>query len=145
MSDRDTHAENQRRAELERQASSLAERARTRLGETLEPIKDKAMEVAEAQKQTGAEKMSGVAQAVRRAADDLGRDLSQAAGYVHQAADTIERASAALKERSLDDLTGAVGQFARSQPAAFFAAAVLAGFAFSRFVKSSAETPPAQR
>jgi F0F1-type ATP synthase membrane subunit b/b' len=145
MSDRDTHAENQRRAELERQASSLAERARTRLGETLEPIKDKAMEVAEAQKQTGAEKMSGVAQAVRRAADDLGRDLPQAAGYVHQAADTIERASAALKERSLDDLTGAVGQFARSQPAAFFAAAVLAGFAFSRFVKSSAETPPAQR
>jgi F0F1-type ATP synthase membrane subunit b/b' len=145
MSDRDIHAENQRRAELERQASSLAERARTRLGETLEPIKDKAMEVAEAQKQTGAEKMSGVAQAVRRAADDLGRDLPQAAGYVHQAADTIERASAALKERNLDDLTGAVGQFARSQPAAFFAAAVLAGFAFSRFVKSSAETPPAQR
>jgi len=127
-----------RRAELERQASSLAELARARLGETIEPLKQKTMQVAEAQKQSGAEKIGGVAETVRRAADDLERDLPRAAGYVHQAADTLERASEALKERSFDELVGSVGQFARSQPAAFFGAAVLAGFAFSRFIKSSA-------
>ena len=77
------------------------------------------------------------------AADDLARDHPRAAGYVHQAADTIEQASAALKERSLDDLTGAVGRFARAQPAAFFAAAVLAGFALSRFVKGAASSSTA--
>ena len=54
-------------------------------------------------------------------------------------ADKIEEASSALKERSLDDLMGTFGQFARSQPAAFFATAALAGFALSRFLKSSGE------
>jgi hypothetical protein len=134
-----TAGEDARRAELERQASSLSERARARLGETIEPIKEKAIEVAEAQKQSGAEKIGGVAAAVRRAADDLQRDLPNTAGYFHQAADGIERASAALKERSFGELVGTVGQFARSQPTAFFGVAVLAGFALSRFVKSAAE------
>jgi hypothetical protein len=128
-----------RRAELERQASSIAERARTRLGETIDPLREKARQVAEAQKQSGAEKIGGVAAAVRRAADDLERDLPKTAGYVHQAADGIERASAALKERSFGELIDTVGEFARSQPAAFFGAAVLAGFALSRFLKSAAE------
>jgi hypothetical protein len=128
-----------RRAELEQQASSLAERARARFGETIDPIREKAMQVAEAQKQSGAEKLDGVAAAVRRAADDLQRDLPNTAGYVHQAAGGIERASAALKERSFGELIGTVGEFARSQPAAFFGAAVFAGFALSRAIKSAAE------
>jgi uncharacterized phage infection (PIP) family protein YhgE len=130
----DTH-----RADLGDQAASLAERARTRVAETMGSVKDKAAEVAEQQKQIGAEKVNEVAGAVRRAANDLERELPQAAGYIHRAADSIERASDALKQRSLDDLIGTVGQFARNQPVAFFGTAVLAGFALSRFLKSSAE------
>jgi hypothetical protein len=76
---------------------------------------------------------------VRRAAGDLEPDMPRAAGYARQTADAMERASAALQERSLDELVGSVGQFARSQPAAFFGAAVLTGFALSRFLKSAAE------
>lgn len=128
-----------RRADLERQASTLAACARAHFGETIDPIKEKAMQVAQAQKQSGAEKIGGVAAAVRRAADDLQRDLPKTAGYVHQTADGIERASAALKERSFGELIGTVGEFARSQPAAFFGAAVFAGFALSRVIKSAAE------
>jgi hypothetical protein len=131
--------EDTRRVDLERQASSLAERARMRVEATIEPIKDKAKEFAEAGKQGGADKIGGVAAAVRRAAGDLEADLPRAAGYVRQAADTMERASATLRERSLDELVASVGRFARCQPAAFFGAAVLAGFALSRFIKSSAE------
>jgi len=129
-----------RRADLERQASSLAESARARLGGgTIEPIKDKAREFAEARKQRGAEKIGGVAAAARRTAGDLEPDLPRTAGYVRQAAETMERASATLRERSLDELIGSVGQFARNQPAAFFAAAVVTGFALSRVLKTSAE------
>jgi hypothetical protein len=134
-----TGAEDRRRADLERQASSLAERARTRLGATFEPITERAREFAEAKKQSGAERLGGAAAAVRRAASDLEPDLPRAAGYARHAAGAMERASAALKARSLDELVDSVGQFARSQPAAFFGAAVLTGFALSRFLKSSAE------
>jgi ABC-type transporter Mla subunit MlaD len=128
-----------RRAEFARHAATLAERARSSLGETIAPITDKARELAEAQKQNSAEKIGGVAAAVRNAAGDLEGDLPRAAGYIHQAADTMERASTALREQSLDELIGSLGQFARSQPAAFFGAAVLTGFALSRFIKSSAQ------
>ena len=55
--------EDARRAELERQASSLAERARTRLGATVEPITERAREFAEAKKQSGAERLGGAAAA----------------------------------------------------------------------------------
>lgn len=102
-------------------------------------ITDRAREFAEAKQQSGAERIGGVAAAVRRAAGDLEPDLPRAAGYVRGAADTMERASATLKEHSLDELIAGVGQFARRQPAAFFGAAVLTGFALSRFVKSAAE------
>ncbi|HEV2956739.1 MAG TPA: hypothetical protein VGX95_11530 [Xanthobacteraceae bacterium] len=137
MSDSDPFNDDARRAEFARHAASLAERARTRLGAAVEPIKDKAKELAETHKQSSAEKIGGVAATVRHAADDLERDLPRTAGYIHQAADTMERASAALKERSVDELIGSLEQFARNQPAAFFGAAVLAGFALSRFIKSS--------
>ena len=76
---------------------------------------------------------------MHRAADDLETQIPGAADYVHEAADRLEQASAALKERSLDDLVGTLGQFARNQPVAFFGTTVLAGFVLSRFLKSSAE------
>jgi hypothetical protein len=46
-----------------------------------------------------------------------------------------------LRERSLDDLMQSFGRFARTQPATFFGGAVVAGFALSRFLKSSADAP----
>ena len=119
---------------------SLAAQARARLSDAVDPMVDKAREAAAQQKAAGAEQVSGVAAAVHRAADDLGSQLPQAAKYIHGAAHKLEEASSALKERSLDDLMGTFGQFARSQPAAFFATAALAGFALSRFLKSSGES-----
>ena len=71
-------------------------------------------------------------------ADELEKELPQAASYVHEAADRFERAASALRERSVDDLFRSVSDFARNQPATFFGSAVVAGFALSRFLKSSA-------
>jgi len=130
--------EQSRRTHIERQASTLSERASSRLAEDVQSFKDKATEVAETQKARGADKIGGVADAVHGAASDLEQHMPRAAGYVHQAADTIDQASIALKQLNTGDLVRGFEQFARSQPAVLFAASVLAGFALSRFLKSSA-------
>ena len=62
---------------------------------------------------------------------------TSSAGYVHGAASRIESVSAALRDRSIEDLLQNAGRLARSQPAALFGGAVLAGIALSRFLKSS--------
>jgi hypothetical protein len=42
-----------------------------------------------------------------------------------------------LRNRSIDELIGTFTRFARQQPAAAFAGAVLVGFVLSRFIKSA--------
>jgi hypothetical protein len=104
-------------------------------------VKDKVVDAAEDAKAKGVDQMAGVAGAVHGAADELSRELPQAAGYIHSVADRLESASSALRERSLEDLVSSLNRFTRRQPAAAFAGSVLAGFALSRFLKSSAAQP----
>jgi hypothetical protein len=104
-------------------------------------VKDRAVDAAEHAKAKGVDQMAGVAGAVHGAADELSRELPQAAGYIHSVADRLESASSALRERSLEDLVSSLNHFVRQQPAAAFAGSVLAGFALSRFLKSSAAQP----
>jgi uncharacterized phage infection (PIP) family protein YhgE len=101
-------------------------------------VKDEIVEAADQAKTKGVDQLAGVSRAVHSAADELGRELPQAADYIHSAADRLENASAALRERSLDDLVSTFNNFARRQPAVAFAGSVLAGLALSRFLKSSA-------
>jgi hypothetical protein len=122
-----------------RQTTSAAEDAKTAFDAASVTVKERARKVAEQQKQAGAEQIGGVARAVHGAARELEQKMPQAAGFVHDAAARLEGAAASLRERSVDDLIRSLNNFARSQPAAFFGGAVLAGFALSRFLKSSAE------
>lgn len=101
-------------------------------------LADQARHLAEEQKGRGAERLNGVARAVHSAASEFERDLPQAAGYIHEAASQIERASTAVREKSIEDIVAAIDDFARRQPVAFFGGSVLAGFVLSRFLKSSA-------
>ena len=101
-------------------------------------VQEEVVEAADKTKAKGVDQMAGVSRAVHGAADELGRELPQAAGYIHSVADRLESASAALRERSVEDLVSSFSGFARRQPAAAFAGSVLAGFALSRFLKSSA-------
>jgi hypothetical protein len=118
-------------------ASALGEEAQAKLDEAAEPLKDKARGIAEEQKSAGADHIAEFGRAVHGAAEELGKELPQAAGYIHAAADRFEGASSALRERSVEDLVGTFTNFARTQPVAAFAGSVLAGFALSRFLKSS--------
>lgn len=100
-------------------------------------VADQALDFAEQRKREGAERIDGVARAVHDAAEQIGRDLPQAADYIHDAAARLEAASALVRDRSLGDLAGMVDDFARRRPAAFFGGSVLAGFLLSRFLKST--------
>jgi hypothetical protein len=126
------------------QASSAAEDAKMALGAASGTVKDRARQVAEQQKKVGAEQIGGVARAVHGAAHELEQELPHAAGFIHDAAAKLEGAANSLREHSVDDLIGSLNNFARNQPTAFFGGAVLAGFALSRFLKSSAE-PSSER
>ncbi|MFC3126107.1 hypothetical protein ACFOD4_13650 [Pseudoroseomonas globiformis] len=145
-------------AGAEGQTGSVAAEARATAGdvkaqgqEALADIKDagadvaaaaksKAEDLAERGKQVGADRGEGLAGAARRVADDLEETSPEIARHVRSAADSISSVSASLRDRSVGDLLNEVNGFARRQPAAFFGAAVLAGFAITRFAKSSSES-----
>lgn len=102
-----------------------------------ESVKGRARTVVEEQKEQGAERIDAFGRAVHGAAEELGKEIPEAARYVHSAADRLQGLSSGLRERSVGELTERLQRFARNQPAAAFAGSVLAGFALSRFLKSS--------
>ncbi len=138
-------------SDLKQQASKVAEHAaeqvKTKASELSENAKglasdatEKVRTVVEDQKNAGADFVSGVAGAVRRAAAEFDDQIPQAGQYIRRAAEQIDGASEALRRRDLGQLVGEIQNFARRQPTAFLGAAVVAGFAAVRFLKSSTES-----
>jgi hypothetical protein len=101
-------------------------------------IKNRARDMAEQQKAAGADQLGSMAHAMEAAAGELQNQMPLAAEYVDDVAARLDDLASALRERSVDDMLGNVADFARRQPTVFFAGAVAAGFALSRFAKSSA-------
>jgi hypothetical protein len=97
------------------------------------------------QKLRGVEAIRALAGAADTAAQQLEQQSPQVAGYVRGAAERVRGLSKTIEERNLSELLRNATDAAKSNPAAFFAGAVLAGFALSRFLKSSnrGETPSA--
>jgi hypothetical protein len=131
------------------QASSLAQHATRHVKEQAAELTDSAKGLAsdaseklrsavETQKTAGAAYIGGLAAAVRRAAGEFDQEIPQAANYIRGAAGAIDDFSDALRRRDLSQLVRDVQGFARSQPSAFLGAALIAGFAAVRFLKSSA-------
>ena len=100
----------------------------------------RAEDAAERQKNAGAEQVDQMAKAVHGAAEELGKQMPQAAELVHAAALRLEQGAAALRERNLRDLMGTLNDMGRKQPLALFGGALVAGFAMSRFLKSSSDS-----
>jgi hypothetical protein len=115
---------------LSSQASELASNIGSELSHT-----------ADEQKGRGADAMRGFARAVHNAADELDGQSPTVARYIRSAADSVEGLSATIRSRSVNDLVAAATDTARAHPAAFFIGAVAAGFALSRFFKSSSTSP----
>jgi flagellar biosynthesis/type III secretory pathway protein FliH len=124
--------------EAQNKASGIAESVQSQANAATESIKQRARDVAEQQKRAGADQISGIAKAVEAAATDLQGAVPQAAEYIHDFASRLDSVASALREHSADEMLSKVNDFARKQPAVFFAGTVVTGFALSRFLKSSA-------
>ena len=118
-------------------AGEIAGTVREHAEKLAQPAVEKAREVGEAGKNVGAEGISGLARAVHNIAGEVEKEVPQVAPYVRQAADGLDRASSALRERSVGDLVGMAEDFARREPLAFLGASVLLGFMLTRFLKTS--------
>jgi hypothetical protein len=118
-------------------ASAMADDVTSAAREAAAHVVDETRDFAEEQKQAGADNMARLGQAVHGAADQLGKEMPQAAGFIHSAADRLQSAASSLRERPIEDLVAGFRDFARRQPAAALAGSVLAGFALARFLKSS--------
>jgi hypothetical protein len=122
--------------------SALADSAKAKLGEVAEPVKEKALEVAQQQKDAGADQVGHFARAMHGAASELESEMPQFADYVHQAGQKLEELAGDLRKGSVEELMDKFGQYAKDQPALVFGGAMVAGFALTRFLKSSARHTP---
>lgn len=127
----------EQRHDESRPPSSAAEKAKEAAGAAAGRFTDRAREAAEQQKDAGADRIGGVAHAMEAAAGELEKQMPMAAQYIEDVAGQLGDMASALRERSIDDMVGNATDFARRQPGLFFAGAVAAGFALSRFAKSS--------
>jgi hypothetical protein len=118
--------------------SSTVEQAQETASAATDRLKNRTRDAAEQQKRAGADQIGGVADAMEAAAGKLEGQMPLAAGYIEDVAKQLDTMASALRERSVDDMLGNVADFARKQPALFFGGAIAAGFALSRFAKSSA-------
>jgi hypothetical protein len=85
------------------------------------------------------EQIGELAQDLRNVGEHL-RDsgtVGAAAGYVDQGAELVDKVARYLQDADSDRLIGDLEQYARQQPWAIAGAALVLGFAASRFIKTS--------
>jgi hypothetical protein len=121
--------------EVSKQATTMADSTK----DLASKASEKLLNSVEEQKAAGADFVSGMAGALRRAAHEFG-DVPQAEQYIRLAANQIDSVSEAFRKRDLTQVISDVQGFARRQPTAFLGMAVLAGFAAVRFLKTSTRT-----
>lgn len=85
------------------------------------------------------QQIGSLAQDLRAAGDHLRENgtVGAAAGYVDQGAELIDKVAQYLQDADSDRLIGDLEQYARQQPWAIAGAALVLGFAASRFLKTS--------
>jgi hypothetical protein len=95
---------------------------------------------AEDQKMRGVEAIQCFARAIGSAAGELDSQSPRIAQSVRDAAQKVDGLSHNISGRNVDELMNAATELARSQPMLFIGGAIAAGFALSRFLKSSASS-----
>ncbi len=85
------------------------------------------------------QQIGSLAQDLRNVGDHLRENgtVGGAAGYVDQGAELVDKVAQYLQNADSDQLIGDLEQYARQQPWAIAGAALVLGFAASRFIKTS--------
>lgn len=118
--------------------ASLEEQARDVGAKVMDAARERVKGSFEKQQHRAAEQISGVADALRDAADRLSeQDQGGTAKYVRTAADKTAQFADTIRDRGLDDLVAQAEGLARRQPELFVGGALLAGIALGRFLKAT--------
>ena len=116
------------------------ERAKTILSELLDAARSAAETILEDQKQRTAERVSGMAEAVRCAAQSLDRSENPTiARYADHAADRIGDFSGLIRERQWSEIVADTEDLARRQPTLFVLGAAAIGFLAGRLLAVPAD------
>jgi hypothetical protein len=126
-----------KRAEKAQTTDSVVTAAKDAVEEFAEPLKEKALEVANEKKDAGADQLQLLARAMQGASEAVASDVPHFAGYIKKWSGSVEKVSTDIRERDLDELGQTMTDFAKRNPALVFGGAILAGLALSRFLKSS--------
>lgn len=118
-------------------AAEFADTARERAREMAEEAKTRAYDYGREYKNEAANETSKIAEALRKAADDL-HDGSPQERVFAKLADTVADTADGIRDMELDEMAYAVNDFARRNQAAFLGGAALLGFVAARFMKASA-------
>lgn len=112
----------------------------------VDTVKQQASSQINAQKQRATEGLGSVVSAVRQTSERLRENRQPGvAQYVERAADQIERFSAHLRDRDIDELMNEARELARRQPALFVGTSFAAGLVAARFFKASSPARHAER
>ena len=126
------------------QDQDLLQHAKHAGGEIVNQVQQQAGTQIERQKETAANELSKVVNAVRQFGQSLsgegtGPIARYAAEYGDKAADSLERFSNYIREQDAKRLLNDVQNFGRRQPALLLGGAFLLGFAGARLIRSSME------
>lgn len=122
-------------------AADLAGQAKSAASDLAQDAASAAKGQAEAAKASVADEVSGVASALRTAAEDM-RSGSPQERTMGQIAEGLADASDAMRDKDLSTMVQDVSAFARKNPLVFLGGAALIGFAATRFAKASNDTTP---
>ena len=126
------------------QARNLASQARDGTVKAASRARDQVSQLVTRRKERTAERLSGLAGALRDSARKLQeQDAEGFSRYADRAAEQVERLSSYLQDHEVRELVHDAETFARRRPVLFLGGTFLAGFALARFLKSS--VPERQR
>jgi hypothetical protein len=133
--------EQSRSDQIKDTAGQIKDEAQQRVGAVAAQAQDQLKSRIATQKDSAADSLSGVAQALRETGNQLrANDQTGAIGLLDEAASQVERLSGYLQHNDLNRLVRDAESFARRQPALFLGGAFLIGLVGARFLKSSRPT-----
>jgi hypothetical protein len=115
---------------------SLSETARRTASDAAAAARGMAADQTDRAREAVADEVSGVAHALRTAADDLREGSAQERTFA-QIADTLADAAEAIRDKDLGEMMHEATRMARRHPMTFLGGAALLGFTAVRFARAS--------
>lgn len=120
-------------------ASSTLDAVKEETTSFADAAQKRAVEEVETRKGLVGSVIGDVATGLRKAGEEMEQnDRSEFAGAMRQAADQLQGLAGKVSDRPAGELVDMTREFARANPVPFAAGTLLAGFALSRFLRSSA-------